>query len=228
MSGPTDETIQLVKLGGPADQAAPARRRIGGYIDEATLRSAVEAWGRARWPDARVCHELVMDRGAARLDVAFVRPTQLVVAEIKSGYDTVERLIHQAAIARLASNEVWLITDPRHIRDAELVRYLIPTIGLATAERRVMGDPAEIRIIAESSAGMAPVAQVHLALLWVAEMCRMCDAARQPRHPRDKHVTLVNRLASLPATERDALVCRALRARDALWRADPPIPWSPA
>src|SRR4029077_15908563 len=39
------------------------------------IREAVEAWGRHRWPNARVVHELVMGRGAVRSPWSRSNPT---------------------------------------------------------------------------------------------------------------------------------------------------------
>lgn len=116
-----------------------AERYVGRRVsdDEEQIRSAVEQWGRSRWPDARCCHELVVGRGSHRADLAFISPDNLVTVEIKSGYDSTHRLVEQVAMFRLASPETWIIVDPKHKRDAELVRYLLPSVGIATAARPI-------------------------------------------------------------------------------------------
>jgi hypothetical protein len=198
-------------------KAAQKPRRYRGP-QEAALRDAVDLWGRARWPDARVCHELVMDRGTVRLDVAFVCPATLVTVELKSGFDTMERAIHQVAMATLASHEVWLICAGRYAEDMRLIHYLLPNVGIADHS----GPPGqeEIKVLAEAAPRVPhPVAQASL--LWVAELARALGVGG----PRPgSHAQLARRLAALPPEDRDALVCRELRGRNALWRADDPVP----
>ena len=211
----------LVRDARVADQAAKAKRYRG--ATEIELRQAVETWGRERWPDARVCHELVMDRGNVRLDVAFVRPSRLIVVELKSGYDTMERAIHQVSVARLAAHEVWLITDRRHGHDVRMVKFLLPSIGTAHGETVGMENTLRIKV-AEEPAPQAPHPEALASVLWVEELRA---ALRWGGTRAPPHITLVRAMAALPPRERDALVCRELRARKALWRADPPISREP-
>lgn len=55
------------------------------------MRRAIEAWGRERWPDARLVHELVVAQ-ERRIDMAFIQPGNIVGIEIKSSRDTLDRL----------------------------------------------------------------------------------------------------------------------------------------
>lgn len=195
---------------------------------ELAMRAAVERWGRARWPEARVVHELVMDRGTVRADVAFVAPAHFVAVEIKSEYDDTRRLIHQAGMYRLAVPEVWIVAPHRHADDVELLGYLIPSLGLAQTDRdRAIGplpDVFEIETTREPQP-FAPVPRCALSLLWVAELAdearraRILAGGRPPSHAR-----LVAMLVeALRPEEIIRAVCRQLRSRDAFWRADPPV-----
>jgi hypothetical protein len=203
------------------DQAMPAKR----YRSDAELemREAVDLWGRARWPEARVVHELVMDRGKVRADMAFISPAALVSIEIKSGYDDSARMMNQVAMFRLSTPETWLITDVKHQRDVGLVHYLLPTIGCATATREKMyGGPFSISVTREP-APFAPHPEALLSLLWVAELHAEAVRARLWRGNAGTHAALVRIMLRLDPAEQLAAVCRQLRGRDALWRADPPI-----
>jgi hypothetical protein len=84
------------------------KRPIYRSDNELKMREAVEAWGRPRWPNARVVHELVMGRGAVRADVAFITPNHIAVVEIKSDRDDTDRLLHQAGMFRAAVPELWI------------------------------------------------------------------------------------------------------------------------
>ena len=195
--------------------------------DELLLRDLVDAWARQRWPQARQVHELVMDRGRVRADMVIVDQAHFVAVEIKSVNDYSERLLHQCAMFRLASPELWICCDAKHSDDAALVRYLMPSIGLL---RRV-GPPNgvapqqnRLEVVAEA-APFRPDPRSMLNLLWVAELtqeARMRGLLQGGGKPL-AHAALVNRLLALPETEQRAAVCRQLRARDAMWRADPPI-----
>jgi len=208
----------LVRDTTPLDQAKVAKNRNWRGASEIELRGAIERWGRARWPEARVCHELVMNRGSTRLDIAFVAPAYLAVVELKSGADTMERAIHQVGLARLSAHEVWLICDRRYGQDMRLIRHMLPTVGIAEASGP-FDQPPELTMLAEAVRA-EPYPEAIASLLWVSELAA---ALRIGGARPGTHASLAKRLAALPPAERDALVCRALRGRDALWRADPPV-----
>lgn len=210
---------------------AMARRETGRRVyrsdAELKMRDAVERWGRAKWPEARVCHELVMDRGTVRADVAFVSPAHIAVVEIKSEYDDTSRLLHQAGMFRLAVPEVWIAAPHRHTEDARLIRYLMPSIGIALSDRdRAIGPlPDDFMIEAvEPAEQFQPWPEACLSLLWVAELAieaRLANGVQH--HGKLTHAALVAAMSRLTWPEQLAAVCRQLRSRQAFWRADAPI-----
>lgn len=225
------DAIRLVRPASPTDQAE-LPKGMSRYVqaEELPLRNAVEAWGRQRWPDARVVHELVMDRGQVRLDVGFVCPAWLAVVEVKSGYDSTERLMHQVGLGRLCANEVWVAADMRHRRDVELMQHLLPSVGHLDCQveihaRRREQEPLQLTERQVPRGTLAPVPEMMLALCWVAELRAISERKRVPHGKRATHAAMIRELAQvLSAEEVTAEVCRELRARDCLWRADPPIP----
>lgn len=203
--------------------------------DELSIRVALEAWGRTRWPQARQVHELVMGRGDARADMAFVSPDDLVVVEIKSIYDTAQRMIHQCGMFSLGAPEVWICADPRHDGDVGLLRHLLPGLGHIVATRVHAGDPVQgraadhaftvaLEVVAEP-VRRAPHPDALLSLCWVAELAdmarrhRLIQGGRPPTH--GALVKMLRDKISAAVQLRD--VCRALRQRQAFWRADPPV-----
>lgn len=196
---------------------------------ELALRDMIERWGRAKWPEARCVHELVMGRGTVRADMAFVSPAHIAVIEIKSEYDDTNRLIVQAGTFRLAVPELWVISPNKHIEDAELVRYLMPSIGLGTPSREsLLGTfDAETEVVERSPASaFQQVPKALLSLLWVAELAAEARRHRLLQDTRKKspnHNALVSMLLTLTPEEQLASVCRQLRSRDAFWRADPVV-----
>lgn len=162
-------------------------------------------------------------------DIALITPSHIVGVEIKSSHDNVGRLLTQAGTYRLAVPELWIVCADRHVRDAKLVRYLMPTIGIAVPEvgrgdTRMWRDRDLMEV--EPAAPFAPHPEAMLSLLWVEELYQEATRARviqSGRKTRPSHAALVERMKDLPADMITEAVCRQLRGRDALWRADPPI-----
>ena len=214
----------------PTDETSAVATQGRSYRSEAEirLRQAVEQWGRTRWPEARVVHELVMDRGTVRADLAFVEPNHFAVCEIKSASDVSDRLMRQCSMFRLAAPELWICAAARHASDAALVRYLIPSIGmLVTDQDRAIGPLPEKLLLDEIAPAQRWTAHQEsmLHLLWRAELG--VEAQRhglvQGGAARMSHGKLVAALMRLPYQDAVESVCRQLRGRDAFWRADPPI-----
>lgn len=200
-------------------------RRIYRSQAELKMRDAVEVWGRAKWPDARVIHELVMDRGTVRADVAFVTPDHIAAVEIKSDHDDTHRLLHQAGMFRLAVPELWIASAHRHVKDAELIRYLMPSIGIALCDRvDSLGPTPDIHLDIEREAlRFNPWPEATLALLWVAELAEEAARFKLGMPKRSTHDKLIKAMLKLDPADQMAAVCRQLRARSFGWRADPPI-----
>lgn len=227
--------MSLIHPSAETDHVAAERsRKLYRSDAELALRVATERWGRARWPDARVCHELVVGRGTHRADLVFVSPQHLVAVEIKGPYDGVDRLIGQAASFRLACPELWVVTDERHKADAELVAWLLPSLGIAVPDRGAFardpdrGVPRDAELVELRPAQpFEPHPEALISLLWVRELyqealrLRLCGAAGSKLPSHKWLVDLF--LARATAEERLAATCRQLRGRDAFWRADPPI-----
>lgn len=207
----------------PFDQAAPVQKRYRSQ-DELDMRTAVELWGRTRWPGARQVHELVMNRGSVRADMAMIGTDHFVSIEIKSEYDTTERLMNQSGMFRLASPELWLVMHHRHVRDADMIRYLIPSIGVAQAVRHGahQSGPFQIEVLHEAQQ-YVPLPEAMLSLCWVAELHDEAVRRRLWSGKAPSHAKLVRLLERLDPGEQIQAVCRQLRGRSALWRADPPV-----
>lgn len=204
------------------DQAVPARRTYRSQ-DELDMRDAVDLWGRTKCPDARQVHELVMDRGKVRSDMALIQPAHFVAIELKSEWDSLDRLMLQAAMFRLASPELWVVCHERFLKDLDAVRYLIPTLGVMRATREpAFGGPFGLEII-HAAEPHVPCPTALLSLCWVAELHAEAVLARLCGPKAPTHARLVAMMERLSPAEQMAAVCRQLRKRNALWRADPPI-----
>lgn len=88
---------------------------MAGSVAEERIRAKVEAAFRRRWPEARIIHELVLDQGGVRIDLAAVTPDRLYVAEIKSERDVLKRLASQVEVATQVAQEVWVVVGEKHV-----------------------------------------------------------------------------------------------------------------
>jgi hypothetical protein len=207
-----------------ADQAAQRR----GYAaqSELALRNRLEEFCRARWPVARVVHELVMGEGKVRADVVAVDIDHIAAFEIKGGFDDTTRLLHQVGMYQLCVPEVWMVVDQRHDHDAKLIRHLMPSIGLLVGTGFDRGWPkAPVEIISVAEAAPRPVVpEMMLRMLWRDELASACQRAGcYAATAKSTRRAMVAALLELSTEYLQALVCAELRGRDALWRADAPI-----
>lgn len=180
-------------------------------MDTAGIRDAVVAWGRPRWPDARVMFELSC--GDRRIDVLFVRPMDLIGVEIKAGSDTLSRLEGQARAYNNWFPEWWLAIAPRWSEaiKAEGLRRQLHRAGVITI------DSAGTLTQPEMARRDELVIMRTLEWLWAGE-CRLIaertdvwPGARRYKTPRGKLQPMLARL--LTGNEIMREVCRELRAR---------------
>lgn len=189
--------------------------------EELEMRRAVEAWGRARWPGARLVHELVV--GRCRIDMAFIGADHLAGVEIKSGRDVIDRLDPQLAAYRAALPEVWVCAAQRwdgHSVPYGVGRLWIGAGGAVSSRHPQHGFPI-------SATPERSITVPMLGLLWQSELFSLAIrhglpvARRTPIHP------LIEAIARrLTGDEIVAGVCSQLRARDAFPKnppSDPPV-----
>lgn len=71
------------------------------------------------WPAARIVHELVLDGGSVRIDLASVGDEALRLIELKSERDVLDRLPKQMAAAQECAQEAWVAVDGKHLDKVE-------------------------------------------------------------------------------------------------------------
>lgn len=84
---------------------------------EARLRAKVDAALRAEFPEARIFHEFYI--GGCRLDLVAVGEDRMIVAEVKSERDTLERAPKQLEVSLPVAAEVWLCVHDRHLPEIQ-------------------------------------------------------------------------------------------------------------
>lgn len=114
---------------------------MAGSIAEERIREKVVAALRARKPEARIIHELVLTQGGERIDVAAVWPAGLILAEIKSERDTLSRLQAQLRTAGAFECEVWLCLAEKWRPAIEAMQ----TQGLNHRRAPIRADDPEMR-----------------------------------------------------------------------------------
>ena len=121
----TDNAGASFKPAGPKQ-----RPRANTSLEEQEIRVAVETWGRARFGDVRIIHELAL--GERRIDMVFVGQADIVGVEIKGPRDSLSdgRLPEQLREFNFYLPEVWLAVAPRWLKHRDVKRrqnLLLPT-----------------------------------------------------------------------------------------------------
>jgi hypothetical protein len=87
---------------------------MAGSAAEERIRAKAEAAMRRRWPGARIIHELQLEQGGIRIDLAAVTEDTIALAEIKSERDVLKRLPAQISRAMACADEVWIVVAAKH------------------------------------------------------------------------------------------------------------------
>lgn len=203
---------------------------MSGSAAEERIRAKAEALLRRLFPDARIIHELVLQQGGCRIDLAAVGRSFIAAIEIKSERDVLARLPEQVAAAMavtdlfgvcIAAKHADKVAASWHRRDDAKVRLPINANLLVETE-----DGFETECTPFDTGWLG--AQRHhprlcnpaarLEMLWADEL-RLISRSRLPRQPA-KHLIC----ETMTGREIREAVCAALRARG-FPRADPPLPF---
>lgn len=223
--------MKLLKPNDPAFMTAEQAAQRKGYRGQAelALRNSLEAFCRGRWPNARVCHEMVMGGGRVRADVVAIDTAYIAAFEVKGEYDETTRLLHQVGMYQLCVPEVWMVVPVgQHADDARILRHLLPSLGLlvgsgTSARNHYEFDGKDFGLVVEAEPEPRPVhVDMMLQMLWRDELAGACDRLRVSRGKKDRRSDMIAGLKALPVPQLQEAVCFELRRRNALWRADPP------
>lgn len=191
---------------------------------EAEIRAAAVERARALWPGARIIHELNVNHGTNRADVAVVTADRLVLIELKSAADTLDRLDQQLSAFETVAHQVivaadakWFIEPPPEIKGS--ATYFKPSpIDFATKHRRPIWKFVEGLIEPQphySTLRTWPWPQRMLFLLWRQELERACHNLRISVAKRPRRGDMIDEILSVcRQPEVEALVLDALRTRE--------------
>lgn len=195
---------------------------------ERDIRQAVVSRARELWPSARIIHELNVDHGECRADVAAVTDAELILFEIKSARDTLARLPNQlrtfgpvAHHVIVAAHERWCSAKKYPNCDVEKI------IGHARVGQlwRYPEPPSKwgLRHWSAPHSTTRPWPHRMLRLLWTEELQRLAAESGVSRSHRIAGYKLADQLSLLlTGAEVERAVCAALRARQ-FAEADDPI-----
>lgn len=210
--------MALLRTNEPAFMTAEgaAQRRGFRANAELALRNSLERFARQRWPNARMCHEMVMGERKVRADMVAVDPTHITAFEIKGEYDDTTRLLHQVGMYQLCVPEVWMVVPVgRHAEDARVLRHLLPSLGLLVGAGQSQqnyyefdGKDFSLTVEAEPTK-FRPLPEMALQMLWRDELIGVCDRTRTARG--SSRAKMIAKLIDLPFTVLQQEICAALR-----------------
>lgn len=163
---------------------------------------------RALMPDARIVHELNVETGKCRVDLAAIAQNQLVFVEIKSRKDTLDRLREQVRVFSPACTRLAICYA------SERWSYDAVTKAAGYDEPRDLWPEDRPEWWTLRQGFKPPNASVMLNLLWRDEL--HWEAVRANLQPgrRESRSPLMHRLwNALTGAEVVAAVCRQLRGR---------------
>lgn len=190
---------------------------VSGSEAEERIRGKAEALLRVAFPDARIIHELVLQQGGVRIDLAAVTPNRLICVEIKSERDVLTRLPDQVrAMKRVA--DLWRVcVADAHVDKAREIAGWTATI----AERELDAPGYRMGDLARDAMYGLCNAPARLEMLWADELRRICCPSRNA--PRRSCIAAAS--DSMTGADVRRVVCATLRARP-FPRADEAIPWT--
>jgi hypothetical protein len=201
---------------------------VSGSAAEERIRAKAEAMLRRLFPDARIIHELVLQQGGVRIDLAAVHPSYIAALEIKSERDVLDRLPEQVKAAMRVTDLFGVCVAESHAGK----------IGRSYEPDAKVKLPYDAHLLVETDDGFAtrytPFDQDwggrdrmqprlcnpadRLEMLWADEL-KLISRSRHPRQPA-KHLVC----ETMNGRQIREAVCATLRARS-FPRADAPVPF---
>lgn len=201
---------------------------------ERAIRMAVVAKIRELRPEARIIHELNVEAGMYRADLAAVEPGRITLFEIKSHKDTLDRVDDQMIAFQRVAHQAVLVADLKWFDTTPYIggqpRLVWPCQGLWTGvwcypEPKPLGPSHMQYVWTLREPGMRqPAPRKLLELCWRDELYAECRRKGLPVKARSTAAYMVDLMAfEMTGREIVEAVCRRLRARTFV-TADPAVP----
>ncbi len=195
---------------------------------ERDIRQAVVSRARELWPTARIIHELNVEHGAVRADLAAVTEHEIVLFEIKSERDTLHRLSNQLRHFQPVCHHLIVAAHERWCRGSKYPNCDIDPILRHAGCGKLWQYPEPegrwgLRHWTVHSTANRPWPHRLLRLLWTEELQAVGAAQGIDRVHRLAGYKLADQLAlQMSGADIEHAVCRALRARP-FAEADEPV-----
>ena len=193
---------------------------MSGSEAEERIRAKAEAMLREVFPSARIVHELVLEQGGCRIDLAAVTTDRLICVEIKSERDVLTRLPAQVAAMREVADAWLVVTADKHVDKCRKIAGWTRTVSETDLEQ----DRYNFRrqLFRDAHVGLCN-APARFRMLHAAEL----RAISCPSKRANRTLCMTAATDSLTGSQVRRAVCTALRNRG-FPRADPPVSPSPA
>lgn len=186
---------------------------MAGSEAEERIRAKAEKVLREVFPTARIIHELVLQQGGVRIDLAAVTPDRLVCVEIKSERDVLTRLPDQVAAMKRVCDTWRVVCADKHIDKVREIAGWVESIS--ETELDTPGYRTN-HLERDAMKGVCN-APARLDMLWADEL-RWIAGGKGARW-----FCIRSASDAKTGSEIRRAVCAVLRARS-FPRADPPIP----
>ncbi|HEU5019673.1 MAG TPA: hypothetical protein VFT69_17075 [Pseudolabrys sp.] len=191
---------------------------------EREIRDAVVRRSRELWPDARIIHELNVEHGQVRADLAAVTPSLLILFEIKSERDKLHRLSNQLRHFGPVSHHLIVAAHEKWCSGSKLPNGDVDPIIRFAGHGELWRYPESTSLRWHAPyRHVVPWPHRMLRLLWTDELRSVAAAQGVAKVSRRSGFDLCDLLArTMPGAAVEQAVCAMLRKRQ-FAEADPPV-----
>ncbi|MFC0633249.1 hypothetical protein [Brevundimonas balnearis] len=178
---------------------------MGESYPAARLTAMASDWLCERYPDALIIREFSVGTwGGALIDLAAVRPAEIIGVEVKGDGDSPTRLKLQSALYSKAAQRMWLLPAPSLAKKCEVVTYDAWGI-LAVEGDQVVVPSGSYR----NEPRLLPTAPAQLLqALWADELKFIAGGLRGGCEQLRQHIA-----DTMPLRDLIPAVCERLRSR---------------
>ncbi|QQR47721.1 sce7726 family protein [Myxococcus xanthus] len=180
-------------------------------LRDVDIRQPLAPFAACAYPDAQVLHEVGLEYGLVRVDVAAISSERLHAWEVKSDSDSLRRLPAQAVSYSVVFDRCTLVAGERHLERGQAL--VPPWWGVVLA--RADGGGVVLEEVRPALDNPSPSPGATVQLLWRPEMLALLEEAGSARGVRSasKGRLLARLIEVLPPAELRARVRQVVSAR---------------